>query len=136
VPVSRPALAAAREDFLAIVAAEEPIRAGGHREALGWVLDDLHADRPLAMGEHVTALTDVIAGTPELGKTIVAIAGFQPARIDYVPRVAATSACGTSGRARRRAVGHRHHPARGHGPRDAQRAELGAARRDATDTTG
>jgi hypothetical protein len=71
--------------FLAIVAAEEPTRAGGHREALGWVLRDLHANRPLALGEDVAALTAVLAGTPELGKTVVAIAGFQPARIEYVP---------------------------------------------------
>jgi hypothetical protein len=85
VRVDRLALREAREDFLAIVAADEPIRAGGHAEALGWVLADLHAHRPLALLQEHVALTAVITRAPELATSLVAIAGFQPARIEYEP---------------------------------------------------
>src|SRR4051794_20811882 len=83
--VNRPRVAGAGGDSLAFAAAGEPIRAGGHREALGWVLADLHAVRPLALGEDYAALTAVLARSPELAKALVAIASFQPARIEYVP---------------------------------------------------
>src|SRR5687768_749801 len=45
--VTPQALTAARADFVTAVAADERVRVGGHREALGWVLADLHAGWPL-----------------------------------------------------------------------------------------
>jgi hypothetical protein len=67
-------LIAARADFVTAVAADEPHRAGGHWEALGWVLADLHAGWPLTYD--YGPLTLAVAAEPELARILVAVAGF------------------------------------------------------------
>jgi hypothetical protein len=79
--VTPEALTAARADFVTAVSADELHRAGGHREALGWVLADLHAGWPLTYD--YGPLTLAVAARPELARILVAVAGFTPARIQY-----------------------------------------------------
>ncbi len=73
--------AARRIEFVAAVVADEAHRAGGHREALGWVLADLAAGWPLRYD--YGPLTAAVAGRPELTRALVATAGFIPACIEY-----------------------------------------------------
>jgi hypothetical protein len=74
-------LARRRAQFVDAVDADRAHRAGGQREALGWVLSDLAAGWPLSYD--YGPLTGAVAGRPDLARVLVAAAGFIPARIEY-----------------------------------------------------
>ncbi|MCF6506587.1 hypothetical protein E9549_04065 [Blastococcus sp. MG754426] len=57
-------------------------RAGGHAEALGWVLADLAAGWPLR--HDYGPLTAAVAGRPDVVRALVAAPGFVPAGLAAV----------------------------------------------------